>query len=70
MVFASRRPGFRAAIASLQDEAALPSIAAEIVESANAVADVRFARFAAALEAGDPVEALNFEFNAVLPFLP
>ena len=62
--------GLSTAIASLQDEAALPSVAAEIVESANAVADLRFARFAAALEAGDPVEALTFEFNTVLPFLP
>jgi hypothetical protein len=62
--------GLSTAIASLQDEAGSPASAAEIVESANAIVDIRFARFAAALEADDPVEALATEFNEVLPFLP
>jgi hypothetical protein len=61
--------GLATAIASVHEEAELPS-AAEILESANAVVDVRFGRFAASFEADDPVEALAFEFNEVLPLLP
>ena len=61
--------GLATAIASVLDPAALPR-AAEIDESVTAVVDVRFGRFAAALEAEEPVEALAQEFNEVLPFLP
>jgi hypothetical protein len=60
--------GLSTAIASLQEDSSATS--PEIVESARAITDVRFTRFAAALEAGDPVEALAAEFNEVLPFLP
>ena len=62
--------GLSTAIASLQEESASRATSAEIVESACAITDVRFARFSAALEAGDPVDALTAEFNEVLPFLP
>jgi hypothetical protein len=62
--------GLSTAIASLQEESASPATSAEIVESACAITDMRFARFSAALEAGDPVDALTAEFNEVLPFLP
>ena len=62
--------GLSTAIASLQEECAFEATSAEIVESARAITDVRFTRFAAALEARDPVEALAAEFNEVLPFLP
>lgn len=62
--------GLSTAIASLQEESASPASSPEIVESAVAITDVRFTRFAAALEARDPVEALAAEFNEVLPFLP
>jgi hypothetical protein len=61
--------GLATAIASLHDEAELPP-ASEILESANAVVDVRFERFAAALEGEDPAGALALEFEEVLPFLP
>ncbi|MFI5015060.1 MAG: hypothetical protein ACHQAY_22220 [Hyphomicrobiales bacterium] len=61
--------GLATAIASVQDEAELPA-SAEIIESAQAVVDVRFGRFSAALEADEPTEALAFEFDEILPFLP
>jgi hypothetical protein len=61
--------GLSTAIASLHDQAELPA-ASEILESANAVVDVRFERFATALEADDPAGALALEFEEVLPFLP
>jgi hypothetical protein len=62
--------GLSTAIASLPEESASPATSTEILESACAITDVRFARFSAALDAGDPVEALAGEFNKVLPFLP
>jgi hypothetical protein len=62
--------GLSTAIASLQEECDVPVTSAEIVESARAITDVRFARFAAALEASDPIGALAAEFHEVLPFLP
>jgi len=61
--------GLATAIASVNEPGTLPA-AAEIVASANAVVDLRFGRFVAALEAEDPVEALVLEFEEVLPFLP
>jgi hypothetical protein len=61
--------GLATAIASIEDEASLPP-APEILESVNAVVDLRFGRFAEALEAANPAEALALEFGEVLPFLP
>jgi hypothetical protein len=61
--------GLSTAIASTHEQAELPA-GSEILESANAVVDVRFERFATALEAEDPVAALTVEFAEVLPFLP
>jgi hypothetical protein len=61
--------GLATAIASIEDEASLPP-AQEILESVNAVVDLRFGRFAEALEAANPAEALALEFGEVLPFLP
>ena len=61
--------GLATAIASAQDGAALPS-APEILDSASSVVDLRFSRFAEALEAERPEEALAREFGEVLPFLP
>lgn len=43
---------------------------ADVVEAANTVVDVRFARFSAAMGSRDPVGALTREFKAVLPYLP
>jgi hypothetical protein len=42
----------------------------DIIESANSVVDLRFPRFAEALQSEKPVEALTREFDEVLPFLP
>ena len=61
--------GLSTAIASVHEPAELPS-GKEILESVNAVVDLRFERFAAALEAEEPVGALALEFGEVLPFLP
>ena len=61
--------GLATAIASAQDGAALPS-APEILDSVSSVVDLRFSRFAEALEAERPEEALAREFGEVLPFLP
>jgi hypothetical protein len=61
--------GLAMAIVSVQDEAGAPQ-ARDIVESANSVVDLRFQRFAEALEAERPAEALAREFGEVLPFLP
>jgi len=61
--------GLATAIASVRDEAALPETH-EVIESANMVVDLRFGRFAGALESDQPEEALALEFGEVLPFLP
>jgi hypothetical protein len=61
--------GLATAIASVREAAELPA-PSEIVGSAAAVAEVRLDRFAAALDAADPVEALARQFEEVLPVLP
>ena len=43
---------------------------ADVLEAANTVVDVRFARFSAAMSSRDPLGALTREFQAVLPYLP
>jgi hypothetical protein len=60
--------GLATAIASVAEEAAASR--QEIVDSAASVVDLRFQRFAEALEADDPAERLAREFDEVLPFLP
>ncbi|HEX4765865.1 MAG TPA: hypothetical protein VH414_06265 [Lichenihabitans sp.] len=47
-----------------------PQDAAEVIEAAGTVVDVRFARIAAAVRARDPLAALTREFMAVVPHLP
>ncbi len=60
--------GLATAIASVEDVAS--SQPQDILESASSVVDLRFSRFAEALEAQNPAEALRLEFDEVLPFLP
>jgi hypothetical protein len=60
--------GLATAIASVAEEEA--SSRQEMVDSAASVVDLRFQRFAEALEADDPAERLAREFDEVLPFLP
>ena len=61
--------GLATAIMSTGDESELPE-ADEIMDSVKAVVDLRFARFAEALAAERPEDALALEFGEVLPFLP
>ncbi len=47
-----------------------PQDAADVIEAAGTVVDVRFARFSAAVRARDPLAAMTREFMAVVPHLP
>jgi hypothetical protein len=61
--------GLATAIASVKREVT-DTRGADVVDSANSVVDLRFQRFADALDAETPTEALAREFEEVLPFLP